>query len=189
MKRLLINVIPKLANKKIDLKSKIRTIPHFPKPGIMFRDITTLLKDKEAFNYILDHLYERYKDKKINVVAGIESRGFILGGALAHKLGIGFVPLRKPGKLPWFVDSVEYALEYGTDKLEMHIDAIKPEDNVLIVDDLLATGGTARAAAELIKRRSASIAEFVFIIELSDLKGREKLKGFDVYSMVFFEGE
>lgn len=189
MKSLLINVIPNIAKQGIDLKSKVRTIPNFPKQGIMFRDITTLLNDKEAFDYVITSLYERYKDKNINVIAGIESRGFIMGGALANKLKVGFVPLRKPGKLPYHVDSVEYSLEYGTDKLEMHIDAVKENDNVLLIDDLLATGGTARAAAQLIEKRNAKVSEIAFVIELPDLKGRDKLRNYNVFSMILFEGE
>ncbi|MDD5254373.1 MAG: adenine phosphoribosyltransferase [Candidatus Nanoarchaeia archaeon] len=185
----MINVIPNIAKQGIDLKSKVRTIPNFPKQGIMFRDITTLLNDKEAFDYVITSLYERYKDKNINVIAGIESRGFIMGGALANKLKVGFVPLRKPGKLPYHVDSVEYSLEYGTDKLEMHIDAVKENDNVLLIDDLLATGGTARAAAQLIEKRNAKVSEIAFVIELPDLKGRDKLRNYNVFSMILFEGE
>ncbi|MDD5331697.1 MAG: S-methyl-5'-thioadenosine phosphorylase [Candidatus Nanoarchaeia archaeon] len=189
MKSLLINIIPKLAKKEIDLKSKVRTIPDFPKKGIMFRDITTLLNDKYAFSYVLEKLYERYRDSKIDVIAGIESRGFIIGGALANLLGVGFVPIRKPGKLPFNVDSVEYSLEYGTDKLEIHVDSIKENQNVLLIDDLLATGGTAKAAADLIERRNAKVFEIAFVIELPDLKGRDKLRKYDIYSMISFEGE
>ena len=134
------------------VKSKIRTIPHWPKQGIMFRDITTLLKDKEGFNHMINLFVKRYKGMKIDVVVGIESRGFITGSVLAHRLGIGFVPIRKPGKLPAETVSEEYELEYGKDKIEVHKDAIKQGDKVLLVDDLIATGGTALAACNLIKK-------------------------------------
>ena len=134
------------------IKQKIRTVPHWPKQGIMFRDITTLLKDSEGFNHTVDLLVERYKDMKIDVVAGIESRGFITGAVLAHRLGLGFVPIRKPGKLPAETVSEEYELEYGTDKIEVHTDAIQKGAQVLLVDDLIATGGTALAACNLITK-------------------------------------
>ncbi|MBW2966548.1 adenine phosphoribosyltransferase [Candidatus Woesearchaeota archaeon] len=173
------------------VKSKIRTVPHWPKQGIMFRDITTLLKDKEGYNHMIDLLVERYKDMKVDVVAGIESRGFITGSVLAHRLGVGFVPIRKPGKLPAETVSEEYELEYGKDKIEVHTDAINKGDKVLLVDDLVATSGTAVAAANLIKKLGGEIVECSFIVELPDLKGREKLekKGLKVFSLVQFEGE
>ena len=173
------------------IKAKIRTIPHFPKQGIMFRDITTLLKDAEGFNRMLELLYERYKDVDIDVVVGIEARGFILGGALAHKLGKGFVPIRKPGKLPAETVSEEYSLEYGTDKIEMHTDAISKGDKVLIADDLIATGGTALASAKLIEKLGGEIVEFCFIVDLPDIGGIKKLedKGYKVFKLVEFEGE
>ncbi|MEK6920713.1 MAG: adenine phosphoribosyltransferase, partial [Nanoarchaeota archaeon] len=135
----------------MDIKSKIRTIPNFPKQGILFRDVTTLLKDPAGFRYIIDHLVQRYANKGIDKVVGIESRGFIIAGAIAHQLNVGFVPVRKPNKLPAEKDSIEYELEYGKDKLEIHTDAIKHGDVVLVVDDLIATGGTARATVELIE--------------------------------------
>ncbi|MEK6875089.1 MAG: adenine phosphoribosyltransferase [Nanoarchaeota archaeon] len=171
------------------IKEKIRTIPDFPKPGIMFRDITTLLKDKEGIKKVVDIFYNRYKDKQIDIIAGIESRGFIIGGILAEKLNSGFVPIRKKGKLPAEKLEQEYSLEYGTDIIEIHRDAIKPEDNVLVVDDLIATGGTALAACELIKRLNGNIEECSFIMELPELKGREKIEnsGFKVFSIVEFK--
>jgi len=156
------------------IKSKIRTVADFPKKGIQFRDITTALKDPETLKLMVDELYELYKDEKINYVAGIESRGFIFGMPLAYKLNCGFIPVRKPKKLPAEVISQEYELEYGTDKIEIHKDALKKGDRVLIVDDLLATGGTAEAAVKLINRVGET-AGIAFVIELLDLKGREKL--------------
>lgn len=173
------------------IKEKIRTIPNWPKKGVMFRDITTLLKDSEGFNYLIEKLVERYKSKDIDVIAGIESRGFITGSVLAHRLGKGFVLIRKPGKLPAETISEEYELEYGTDKIEIHKDAIKEGDKVLLVDDLVATSGTCLAAANLIKKLKGEIVECSFVVELPDLKGREKLerKGLKVFSMVEFEGD
>jgi adenine phosphoribosyltransferase len=169
------------------IKSKIRTVPHWPKQGIMFRDITTLLKDAQGFKETIDLLYDRYKDKKIDKVIGIESRGFIFGAPLAYLLGCGFVPVRKPGKLPAECESEEYTLEYGKDKIEIHKDAIKKGEKILIVDDLIATAGTAKAARNLLKKLGAEIVECAFIIELVDLKGRDKLKGENIYSVVEFE--
>ena len=161
----------------------------FPKKGIIFRDITTAVKDPQAMRYMIDYLTDRYKDERIDYIAGIESRGFIFGAALAYKLGAGFVVIRKPGKLPAETISQEYELEYGTDKIEMHADAVEPGKRVLIVDDLLATGGTVDAAAKLLNKAGAKVVGAAFIIELTDLKGREKLKDIDVFSMVQFEGE
>lgn len=173
------------------IKSKIRTVPHWPKQGIMFRDITTLLKDSHGFNHMIGLLVERYKDMKIDIVAGIESRGFITGAVLAHRLNVGFVPIRKPGKLPAETVSEEYELEYGKDKIEMHTDAINKGDKVLLVDDLVATAGTCVAAANLIQKLGGEIIECTFIVELPDLGGREKLekKGLRVFSLVQFEGD
>ncbi|MBW2992397.1 adenine phosphoribosyltransferase [Candidatus Woesearchaeota archaeon] len=173
------------------VKSKIRTIPHWPKKGVMFRDITTLLKDSEGFSHMVDLFVERYKNMKIDVVAGIESRGFITGAVLAHRLGLGFVPIRKPGKLPAETVSEEYELEYGKDKIEMHTDAIKKGDKVLLVDDLIATGGTALAACNLISKIGAEVVECSFIIDLPDIGGKKKLTeaGFKVFNLVEFEGE
>lgn len=173
------------------LKSKIRTIPHFPKQGIMFRDITTLLKDAQGFRKVIDEFVQRYTGVPIDVVVGLESRGFIIGGAIAHQLGKGFVPIRKKGKLPGEKVSHEYELEYGKDVIEIHKDAIKKGDKVLIVDDLIATAGTAMAAANLVRQLGGNIIECAFIIELPDLKGREKLEkmGLKVFSLVQFEGD
>ena len=172
----------------MDLKSTIRTIPDFPKPGIMFRDITTLLKDPKAFNHTIDLLTNRYIGKDIDLVAGIESRGFIFGAALAHRLNKGFVPIRKKGKLPGKTVSVEYDLEYGTDKIEVHEDAIHAGHKVLLVDDLIATGGTARAACDLIEKLGGSVVECCFLVDLPELKGKEKLTKYPVFSLVDFEG-
>jgi len=172
--------------KKIDLKSKIRNIPDFPKPGILFRDITTLLGDRAAFKQAVDSLAVKYKNKKIDTVVAVEARGFILGGAIAHKIGAGFVPVRKKGKLPWKTKSATYSLEYGVDELHMHHDAINPGDRVLIIDDLLATGGTAKAVTELVAGSGGKIVGIAFLIELTDLKGIEKLKGYPVFSLIKF---
>lgn len=173
------------------VKSKIRTFPHWPKKGVMFRDITSLLQDKEGYNHMIELLVERYKDMKIDVVVGIESRGFITGSVLAHRLGLGFVPIRKPGKLPGETASEEYKLEYGKDKIEVHKDAIPEGSRVLLVDDLIATGGTALAACNLLKKLGAEIVECSFIVDLPDLGGKKKLlgNGHKVYNMVEFEGE
>mgnify|MGYP001613902404 CR=1 FL=1 len=172
-----------------DLKSMIRTIPDFPKKGIMFRDITTILQNKDGFRYVIDKLYERYKDKNIGVVVGIESRGFIFGAALAYKLGCGFVPVRKEGKLPHKTIRQQYDLEYGTAAVEIHKDAITKGQSVLIVDDLLATGGTLLAAIKLVELLGGKILECAVVVELPELNGREKLKEYDVFSLVEFEGE
>ena len=173
------------------VKSKIRTVPHWPKQGVMFRDITTLLKDSEGFKHMIDLLVERYKDMKIDVVVGIESRGFITGSILAHRLGLGFVPIRKPGKLPAETVSEEYELEYGKDKIEIHKDAISEGSKVLLVDDLIATGGTALAACNLIKKLGGEIIECSFIVDLPDIGGKKKLldAGYKVFNLVEFEGE
>lgn len=159
----------------VDVKSKIRDIKDFPKEGIIFRDITTALKDAETLRVIVDYLCEQFKDEKIDYIAGIESRGFILGMPMAYKMGIGFVPVRKPNKLPAATYSQEYSLEYGTDKIEIHQDAFPQGANALVVDDLLATGGTAEAACKLVKKAGANLVGTAFLIELTALKGREKL--------------
>lgn len=159
----------------VDVKSKIRDIKDFPKEGIIFRDITTALKDAETLRVIVDYLCGQFKDEKIDYIAGIESRGFILGMPMAYKMGIGFVPVRKPNKLPAATYSQEYSLEYGTDKIEIHQDAFPQGANVLVVDDLLATGGTAEAACKLVKKAGANLVGTAFLIELTALKGREKL--------------
>lgn len=171
------------------IKSKIRTIPNWPKKGIMFRDITTLLKDPKGLKDVTSAFYERYKDKKIEVVAGIEARGFILGGLIAHELGVGFVPLRKPGKLPAETVKEEYELEYGKDAVEIHKDAISEGQRVLLIDDLIATGGTAAASVNLIEKIGGNVVECAFIVDLPDLKGKEKLKGKKVFTLVEFEGK
>jgi len=170
--------------RKINLKKYIRSIPDFPKAGILFRDITTLLKDKKAFNAVLTMLAAKFKGKKIDYVVAVEARGFILGGALANKLGAGFIPVRKKGKLPWKTNCATYSLEYGTDTLEMHHDAIAPGSRVLIVDDLLATGGTVSAVIDLVKQLQGKIVGIAFLIELTDLKGKDKLKGYPIYSLI-----
>ncbi len=172
-----------------EIKAKIRTIPNWPKEGIMFRDITTLIKDPKGFRDTCNALYEQYKDEEIDVVAGIESRGFIFGAVLAYLMDKSFVPIRKPGKLPAECVCQEYELEYGTDKIEIHKDAIKEGDKVLIADDLLATGGTMRAACELVEKLGGKVVSCAFVVELPDLKGREKLTGYDLFNLVDFEGD
>jgi len=172
--------------KKGDLKKIIRDIPDFPKTGIIFKDITPLLSDKDALKKAIDMLASKFKKSGIEQVVAVESRGFIFGAALAYKLKCGFIPIRKKGKLPFKTKSVTYELEYGTDTLEIHEDAIKPGTKVLIVDDLLATGGTVKAVTELLKGMQANIAGIVFLIELKFLKGKEKLKDFPVTSIIKF---
>ena len=167
-----------------DLKQYIRNIPDFPKEGILFRDITTLLSNSEKFKEVIDELVKRYSGKGIDSVVAVESRGFIFGGALAERLGAGFVPVRKKGKLPHKTLSVTYSLEYGEDTLQIHEDALQPDEKVLLIDDLLATGGTMAAVIDLVKKLKAEIIESAFVIELTDLKGRANLEGVPVYSMV-----
>ena len=171
----------------MDLKQKIRNIPDFPKAGILFRDITTLLGDAAGFTYVVDQLTRRYQDRAVDVVAGIESRGFIIGGAIAHQLKKGFVPIRKPGKLPAEKLSVSYSLEYGTDRVEMHTDAIARGARVLLVDDLLATGGTMKAACELVEKAGGEVVECAFIIHLADLPGEQLLKKYSVFSLIAYD--
>jgi len=171
------------------IKKAIRTIPDFPKEGIMFRDITTLLKDADAFKEAIDALVERYRHQSFDLVAGIESRGFIIAGIIAHLLGKGFIPIRKPGKLPAETFRVDYELEYGKDAVEMHKDSVNQGSRVLIVDDLLATGGTMKAACEIVEKAGGIVVECAFIVDLPDLKGREKLKNYPVFTLVEFEGE
>lgn len=173
----------------MELKELIRTVPDFPKKGIMFIDITTLVKDQKGISAALDELYNLAKNKKITKVVGVESRGFIIGGALAVKLGAGFIPIRKPGKLPAETISETYELEYGTDKIEIHKDAIQPGDIVLLHDDLLATGGTMAAAVKLVEKLGAKVAQISFLVELPPLHGREKLKGYDVHALMAFDVE
>ncbi|MBR6356004.1 MAG: adenine phosphoribosyltransferase [Alphaproteobacteria bacterium] len=170
-----------------DIKNSIRNVPDYPKPGIQFKDITTAMKNPAVFKEIIDEMAAHFAEREIDYVVGIDARGFIFGAALAYKLGCGFVPVRKPGKLPADTIAEEYALEYGTDKLEIHRDALQKGDRVIIVDDLIAVGGTARAAANLVQRLGAEIAAFAFAVELTDLHGREKLQDIaEVYSLVQF---
>lgn len=173
-----------------DLRSLVRTIPGYPKPGILFRDITTLLADGEGFSRTIESFVQRYADRGVDKVAGIEARGFILGGAIAHRLGAGFVPIRKKGKLPAATLGYDYELEYGTDRVEMHVDAIAPGERVLLVDDLIATGGTAEAGAVLIARAGGTIVEAAFVIDLPELGGRRRLEaaGQSVFTLMEFEG-
>jgi adenine phosphoribosyltransferase len=171
----------------MNLKEKIRVIEDFPKAGISFKDITTILQDGEAFKYTIDKLTDYIKDKNIDVIVGPEARGFLLGTPIAYNLGIGFVPIRKPGKLPADTIRYEYELEYGTDALEIHKDAIKPGQRVLIVDDLLATGGTISSVAKLVEQLGGKVVALNFIVELTGLNGRDKLKEYEVNSMVQYE--
>jgi adenine phosphoribosyltransferase len=168
------------------LKKLIREVPDFPKPGINFFDITTLLKDESGLRDLINTMSARYSSGEVDVVAGIEARGFIFAPAIAYALGTGFVPVRKPKKLPAKTESVEYALEYGTDKLEIHVDAVPPGSRVLIVDDVLATGGTAAAVAKLVEKLGGTVAGFGFVIELDFLSGREKLGGYRVDSLIHY---
>ena len=175
----------------MDLTRLIRTIPDYPKPGIMFRDITTLLKDPAGFRFAVDAIVARHRDRGITKVAGVEARGFILGGAVAHGLGAGFVPVRKKGKLPHDTMGHDYELEYGTDRVEMHLDAIGRGEQVLLVDDLIATGGTAGATITLIRQAGGVLREACFVIDLPDLGGRRRLEadGTAVFALVEFAGE
>jgi len=168
----------------MDLRKYIRDVPDFPKKGIVFKDITPLLCDKDALHYALGALADRFKDRGITKVVGIESRGYIFAPAIALGLGAGFVPVRKPGKLPWQTVAEEYELEYGKDRLEIHVDAVRPGERVLIVDDLLATGGTASAACRLVKRLQGVVVGSGFLVELSFLEGRARLPGMDVVSLI-----
>jgi adenine phosphoribosyltransferase len=170
------------------IKAKIRTIPDFPKKGILFRDITTLLKDAQGLRHTVDAFVNRYQNMDIDMVAGIESRGFIIAGPIACRLGRGFIPIRKPGKLPAETYRRDYQLEYGTDAIEMHKDAVTPGMRVLMVDDLLATGGTMKAACELVEMAGGTVVECAFIVDLPDLKGRERLAGYPVHALVAFPG-
>jgi adenine phosphoribosyltransferase len=175
----------------MDFTQFIRTIPDYPKPGIQFRDITTLLKDPAGFRACIDNLIERYQNKPIDKIVGIESRGFMFAAPLAYALGIGFIPVRKPGKLPGKTMGHDYALEYGTDRIEIHDDAILPGERVLIVDDLLATGGTALAAATLVQKMNGNIVECAFLVDLPDIGGRRRLEqsGLSVFALCEFEGD
>ena len=175
----------------MDLKSVIRTIPDYPKPGIMFRDVTTLIGDARAFRVAVDQMVQPWAGAKIDMVAGTEARGFILGGAVAHQLSVGFTPVRKKGKLPYRTISEDYELEYGTDTIEIHVDAIKEGDRVLLVDDLIATGGTAEASIKLLQRAGATVVGAAFVIDLPDLGGAKRIEalGVPVSSLVEYEGE
>lgn len=172
------------------LKEKIRTIPHYPKTGIMFRDITTALKDPVAFQMMIHSLVDRYKNQKIDKVVGIESRGFILGAPLAYALGAGFVPIRKQGKLPAETVGCDYELEYGVDRVEIHVDALERSHRVVLVDDLIATGGTAEAGIKLIQKLGSELIECAFLIDLPELGGAKRIEnlGISVYSLTQFEG-
>ena len=191
LKKVLIHTINSFSKEQEinKLKDKIRTIPNFPKEGIMFRDITPLLQDKESLRKLVELLYEKYKDAEIDIVAGIESRGFIMAGLLAEKLNAGLVLIRKPGKLPYETIKQNYKLEYGEDAVEIHKDAIKPGQKVLIIDDLIATGGTVQAVVNLIEKIKGVIAGCAFVIELPELKGRDKLSKYPFFSLIKFEGE
>jgi len=173
------------------IKSRIRTVPHYPKQGVMFRDITTLLKDPVGFRITINELVNRYTAQKIDRVAGIEARGFIIGAALAYQLGVGFVPIRKKGKLPAETVGHDYDLEYGTDRIEMHVDSVSQGERVLLVDDLIATGGTATAACKLIESMGGTVVECCFVIDLPDLGGRQRLEkhGQKVFAWCEFEGD
>ncbi len=173
---------------KIEEKEKIekliRSVKDFPEKGVIFRDITTALKNKEGLKIIIKDFTDRYKDKGIDYVVGADARGFIFGAAIAYNIGAGFVPARKPGKLPAEVESIEYSLEYGKNSIEIHKDAFGEDSKILIVDDLLATGGTAKAMVQLVEKLGAKVYELAFMIELTDLKGRELLEGYEVYSQL-----
>ena len=173
----------------MDLKTSVRSIVDWPIKGVIFRDLTTLMKDPQALKESCDILYDRYKDQNIDKIVGIDARGFVFGAVLAYKLGIGFIPVRKKGKLPGETIEESYSLEYGSGTLEIHKDSIDAGERVIIVDDLIATGGTAGATANIVKQLGAEIVECAFLIELPDLKGREQLKDCKVFAMMEFEGE
>lgn len=178
-----------MAHDIASIRQAIRDIPDFPKPGIIFKDITPLLANGQLFGQTIDALAERYRDQQIETVLGIESRGFIVGSALAYKLGAGFSVVRKPGKLPYETHSATYDLEYGTDKLEIHVDGLSKNARVVIADDLIATGGTAKATAELVTKLGATVVECAFVIELAFLNGRDKLKPHGVFSLLKYDSE
>jgi adenine phosphoribosyltransferase len=179
-----------MSNFALELASSIRSIPDYPKPGIIFRDITTLLGNPRAFRRAVDELVQPYAGLKIDKIAGMEARGFILGGAVAHQLSAGFVPIRKKGKLPHETVSIAYSLEYGVDEMEMHVDAVEPGQKVILVDDLIATGGTAVGAVQLLRKIGADVVSACFVIDLPDLGGRQKLEalGVEVRTLVEFSG-
>jgi adenine phosphoribosyltransferase len=167
-----------------ELKRIVREIPDFPKPGILFYDITTLLRDGPGFSQVIDIFTRQYRGRSLDAVVGVEARGFIFAAAVAHSLGIGFIPVRKPGKLPYRTVRQTYQLEYGTDTLEMHADAVQPGQRILLIDDLLATGGTARAVADMIRGQGGEVAGIGFVIELEFLSGRQVLPGYEVFSIL-----
>jgi adenine phosphoribosyltransferase len=173
----------------MDLKETIRSIPGWPIEGVIFRDLTTLMQDPDAFRESCDILYDRYKDQGLDKIVGIDARGFVFGAVLAYKLGIGFVPVRKKGKLPYKTIQESYSLEYGEDTLEIHEDAIEKGEKVIIVDDLIATGGTIGATVKLVNKLGADLIECAFIVELPDLKGRDQIHGCKVFSITEFEGD
>jgi adenine phosphoribosyltransferase len=173
----------------MDLKETIRSIPGWPIKGVIFRDLTTLMQDPKAYREACDILYERYKDMGIDKIVGIDARGFVFGAVLAYKLGIGFVPVRKKGKLPWKTIQETYSLEYGEDTLEIHEDAVEKGEKIVIVDDLIATGGTVGATVKLVKKLGADIIECAFIVELPDLKGRDQIQNCKVFAITEFEGD
>jgi adenine phosphoribosyltransferase len=173
----------------MNLKDKIRTIPNWPIQGVMFRDITTMLQDPDAFKAACDAFYDRYKEMKIDKIAGIDARGFIFGAVLAYRLHVGFVPIRKKGKLPYKTVRTAYSLEYGENVVEIHEDAIQKGERVLIVDDLIATGGTVCAATRLVEQLGGQVVECAFVVELPDLKGRERIKDYKIYCLTEFEGQ
>jgi adenine phosphoribosyltransferase len=168
------------------LKGRIRDVADFPTPGIVFRDLTPLLGDPEALRFSIDALAEAFAGRRIDKVVGVEARGFIVAAPVAYRLGAGFVPVRKPGKLPWHISSEQYALEYGVDSLEMHDDAVGAGEHVLVIDDVIATGGTARATTRLVEGAGATVAGLGFLVELTYLAGREKLDGYDIVSLVVY---
>ena len=172
-----------------NLHNAIRIIPDFPKKGISFKDITTLLKEGDLFAEAIDYMYDHYRNKSIDLIAAIEARGFVLGAALAYKLNVGFIPIRKPGKLPGATISESYQLEYGEDRLEIHEGAISAENKVLLVDDLLATGGSAQAACKLIEKLNGNVIGIGFLIELAFLNGRDKLKKYDIHTLISYKDE
>lgn len=171
------------------IKESIRSIPGWPIEGVIFRDLTTLMQSPEAFREACDRLFERYRDMSIDKIVGIDARGFVFGAVLAYKLGIGFVPVRKKGKLPWRTIEASYSLEYGQDTLEIHEDAIEPGERVVIVDDLIATGGTVGATVKLVNKLGADLLECAFVVELPDLKGRDQIPECRVFALCEFEGE
>jgi len=173
----------------MDLKETIRSLPDWPIKGVIFRDLTTLMQNPDAFRESCDILFERYKDMGIDKIVGIDARGFVFGAVLAYKLGIGFVPVRKKGKLPWKTIQETYSLEYGEDTLEIHEDAVEKGEKVIIVDDLIATGGTIGATVKLVKKLGADILECAFVVELPELKGRNQIQGCKVFAITEFEGE